>query len=130
MANQVPVWDCGLTQAAATLATKQFHAVKVTGAFAVNLASVAGEAVYGVVQNNPAQGEAATVRRIGVSKAVAGAEIAAGANVMAGADGRLITLAGDDAVCLGVALEGAGAANVVFTLSLIAFGGQTPTDTD
>lgn len=123
MATQQPLWCDGNCLAAANLATKQFHAVKITAARAVNLSTVAGEKVFGILQNNPASGEAATVMRIGLTKVVAGAAIAAGAAVMAGADGRVITAATTGSTIIGHALEAANNANEIISVSLMAHGG-------
>ena len=68
--------------AGASLTAKQFHAVK--------LASTAGEVVavnattdaaLGILQNNPADGEVAEVRILGVSKMAMAAAVAAGTDL-------------------------------------------------
>ena len=56
----------------------QFLAVKLTASRQVNLANTGGEAVLGILQNTPAQGQAADIGFVGVSKAVVGAAVAAG----------------------------------------------------
>lgn len=66
--------------AAADLSTKQFYFVKKnTTAFQFALASVDGEVVAGVLQDKPAAaGRAACVAFLGVTKIVAGENLAAG----------------------------------------------------
>lgn len=80
--------------AAADLSAAQFLFVKITGELAINLAG-AGEAVDGVLQNKPAAaGRAATVWGPGTaSKVVAGAAVAAGADVTPDAAGKAVTSA-------------------------------------
>lgn len=94
--------------AAADLSAKQFFCVKVTAENAVNLAG-AGEAVDGVLQNKPTSGQEATVWGVGsTTKAVAGAAVAAGADVTPDANGKLVT-AGTGDYILGRALFAASA---------------------
>lgn len=79
--------------ASADLSGSQFLFVKCDGEKAVNLAG-AGEAVEGVLQNNPEAGVAATVWGIGsVSKVWSGAAVAAGAFVTPNAAGKGVTAA-------------------------------------
>src|SRR6185437_13679647 len=48
----------------------QFLAVKICGSRQVQVASGGGDAIYGILQNKPAAGQAADVGIMGVSKAV------------------------------------------------------------
>lgn len=76
-------------EAAADLTAKQFYIVKLDTAGKVVLASFAGEAVFGVLQNAPNTGEAALVRTLGVSKVKSGAAFTnAGVNVQTTAAGK------------------------------------------
>lgn len=124
MAVQTSGTEVGIWTAAVDLSAvaNQFRCVKVTGAFAVNLTTVAGEGVAGILQNKPALGEAAGVRISGVSKCVAGAAIAANAKVMAGADGRILTAATLGSKIIGEALEAAAAANEIITVLINSAG--------
>ena len=76
--------------AAADLTAKQFYAIKID---TNGLAAVAGagEAGIGILQNNPGLGQSAAVQVDGISKARAGATIAAGAPLASNASGLLIT---------------------------------------
>jgi hypothetical protein len=122
MAVQTPGINIGICTAAADLsaASNQFRAVRVTAAFAVNLTNAAGQATIGILQNKPASGQPADIVMVGVSKAVAGAAITVGSEVMAGADGRIITAATAGSNVIGVALEAAANANEVITVALNA----------
>jgi len=126
MAVTIPGFKTGICSAAADLSAKQFHAVKITAAFAVNLTSVAGESTFGVLQNTPTSGQAAEVMHTGVTKVVAGAAISAGADVMAGADGRVITAATAGSKIIGRALEAAVNANEIVSVYLNAGAGNIP----
>lgn len=106
--------------AAADLSANQYHALRVTAAWTVNTTNAAGMACLGVLQNKPASGAAAEVMQSGITKAIAGAAISAGAEVMAGADGRIITAATAGSNVIGIALEAAGAANEVISIALNA----------
>lgn len=73
---------------------------------------------YGVLQNDPASGETATVCIGGICKAEAGEAIAIGDRIAAADDGQFITeataVAGEPIV--GIARTAAGAAGEVFSL--------------
>jgi len=120
MAVQTPGINIGICTAAADLSAQQFRAMRVTGDFQVNVANAAGQAVIGILQNKPTSGQSADVMMAGVSKAIAGAAIAAGAEVMAGADGRIITAATAGSNVIGIALNAAGNANEIISVALNA----------
>jgi Uncharacterized conserved protein (DUF2190) len=91
MAVEAPGLDVGYLTANADLSAKQYLAVAVSGAdFQVNVVGN-GVKALGVLQNAPTSGQAADVRVIGVSKAVAGAAYARGVMLMSNASGQLIT---------------------------------------
>lgn len=98
--------------AAADLTTKQFRVMTVNSS---GQAAVAGatDLAVGLLQNKPGSGQAATVAFGGISKAVAGGTVAAGARVTADANGAVIaaTTAGDAVV--GVALAGGAAGEII-----------------
>lgn len=117
MATESPlIHDGSQTTAAADLSTKQFYAVKITAARAVNLASSGGEGIYGILQNKPASGDAADVGIIGVTKAIAGGTIAAGDLLMTDTSGKLITATSTNHA-VGQALE-AGVLNQIITMAI------------
>jgi hypothetical protein len=95
----------------------QYLAVKITAARQVNLANTGGEAVLGILQNTPASGQACDVGFVGVSKAVAGAAVAAGAELMTDTSARVITRTSTNHQ-VGVALEAATAAGQLISIVL------------
>jgi uncharacterized protein DUF2190 len=101
--------------AGADLSAKQFHWVKESAGGLVSCG--AGDDPLGVLQNNPGNGEAATVRVMGVSKLVADAAVAQGARVASSADGQGVT-AGVNTAFAGMALAAAGAAGEIFPVLL------------
>lgn len=108
MAYEIPGFMDGTEVAAADLSTSQFLCVKETSN-GINLCTVAGEEVYGVLQNKPAAGQAANVMQDGVSKCKAGAAVAKGALIMTNASGKVITAATAGSSIIGQAKEAAGA---------------------
>ncbi len=109
MAVEQRVLSVGICKAAADLSAKQFYCVKVTAAESVNIATVAGEAVLGVLQNKPKSGEVADVMVIGITKIEVGSgNLAAGAQWESAADGTGITAA-TGKVGMGTVLIGASA---------------------
>ena len=104
----------------------QFLAVKITAARSVNIATSGGEAIYGILQNKPTSGQAADVGILGVSKAVAGAVCTGGNFLMTDTSGRLIPVTGTNHR-VAVAIEGAAATSVIFTVELLGAGGWTAT---
>jgi hypothetical protein len=73
--------------------------------------------VVGVLQNKPAAaGRDATVAYAGVTKAVAGGSITAGARVTADANGAVVAAASAGDAVLGVALTGASSGDIISVL--------------
>lgn len=109
--------------AAADLSTHQYKFVKVTASEAVNIATVLGEAVLGVLQNKPtASGREAEVAIAGsVTKVLSNAAIAAGARVTAAANAKATTaLATHNAA--GVALNASTGADQLISVLLLPTG--------
>jgi hypothetical protein len=101
--------DIGWVTAAADLSAKQFYIVKLTADESVNVGSSAGEAVFGVLQNDPASGAAAIVRVGGVSKVLCGTGgLSAQDLVQTDAAGKGITATSGD-YSVGVCVKGAAA---------------------
>lgn len=108
--------DIGFMTAAADLSAKQYFIVDVTADKQVNLASSAGQAVMGVLQNDPISGAAAIVRTGGVSKVEVGTGgLSAGDLVQANANGEAIAAATGD-YTVGMCLIGAAAGEVATIL--------------
>jgi hypothetical protein len=127
--------------AAADFTGKQFHLVKVDANGKAALAGL-GEAAVGVLQDNVPAGEPACVRVHGITKVVADAAIAAGANVKSSADAQAATAAAttvntsdagaaSDPVIgsnvIGVALEAAANAGEIISMLLLQRGGVPTT---
>lgn len=106
--------------AGADLSAGQYLGVKVDGSGNAIACSVNGEQAYGVLLNDPASGEEATVAISGITKAEAGGAIAVGANVAVDADGQFITAATAD-IIVGIARSAAGAAGEVFSLDFRSY---------
>lgn len=112
-AYEVPGLKIGTLTAAADLSTHQFKCVKMTST-GINVCGVAGEGVEGILQNKPAAlGQEVELMCNGISKAVAGAAITKGAQVMTDASGRVITAATAGSKIIGVALEAAANAGEI-----------------
>lgn len=104
------------TTAAADLSAKQYLGVKLSAARAVNVVAASTDVPYGVLQNKPTSGQAADVCLFGLTKAVAGGTIAAGAKLMFNASAQVITWAsGAGNTVVGQALE-AGVVNQVISI--------------
>lgn len=100
------------------LTAKQFHAMKLDGAKEVVDAD-AGEALIGILQNDPAEGEAASVAYLGVSKVKLGAAVnTVGTRLAANADGELIAATTGDYIA-GIALETGAENDLISALILI-----------
>lgn len=89
-----------------SLAAAQFKFVTLESDGQVDLADSAGENCIGVLLNNPAAGEAATVAISGKVMVTSGGTIAAGAAIQSDASGDALTAASGDYV-MGYALEAA-----------------------
>lgn len=125
MATEQKAFSVGTQLANADLSAKQFYAVKLanaSGVAQVALATAAGEGIFGILQNKPVSGAVADVCVLGVTKAVAGAAITSGAQIMTTAAGKVITAATAGSAVIGWALESAGADGEVITICLTAGG--------
>lgn len=71
--------------------TGQFLAVYLTASRTLTVDATGGLEIYGILQNNPKLGQACDVVIFGVTKMVAGATVAAGADLMTNASGQMIT---------------------------------------
>lgn len=95
----------------ASLATKQFYAVKLDTDGTVIVGSANGTGLVGVLQNKPVVGAAALVRFIGTSKVVSGGTIAVGAWVTSTTGGTVVATTSDHDVVLGRFIGTAAAAS-------------------
>lgn len=103
--------------AAADLSNNRWRCMTVNSSGQAALAN-ATALTAGILQNKPGAGQPATVCYAGVSKAVAGAAVTAGARVRSDANGKVVpaTVAGN--AVIGIALESAGADNDVISVLL------------
>ena len=100
------------------LSTKQYYAVKMNATEEIVLASTAGETMLGVLQDAPAAaGRTCEVALEGISKAVGGASIDAGAAVEVGAGGKFVTLT--TGPIAGIAVTACGGDEQQFSLDII-----------
>lgn len=102
------------------LSSAQFKFVTLESDGQIDLADAAGENAIGVLLNDPASGEAATVAVSGKVMVTSGGTIAAGAQIQTDASGDALTAATGDVV-LGYALE-AAVDGQVFAIELIQGG--------
>lgn len=112
----------GVLKAAADLSAKQFFAVKLDANGDVVL-SGDGDLSLGILQNAPILGEACEIEMDGISKTVAGAAVAIGAEVAANAAGKLITAVAGKRV-VAVALQAAAGDLSVFSTKVIGLSGR------
>ena len=106
------------------LSSSQFKFVTLESDGEVDLADAAGENAIGVLINDPAADEAATVVMSGKVMVTSGGTIAAGAQIQTDASGDALTAAAGDVV-LGYALESA-VDGQVFAIELIQGGNVVP----
>lgn len=92
MAHQSNGTDISLV-AGADLSAAQFKAVKVNSSGQAILADADDLNAIGVLQNNPASGQTASVRIAGVTKYLAGGTVASGAVVTSDANGDAVATA-------------------------------------
>lgn len=88
MATTDPLYCIPGLSASADLSAKQFHFVKMSGDGTVTVCAAVTDKPIGILQNNPASGEAATVAAFGVSKVKADAALTAGESVGTSADAQ------------------------------------------
>lgn len=110
--------------ASESLATHQYKAMELSTTTVARTNATTDSAI-GILQNNPGSGEAAVVCLLGISKAIAGAAIAAGAKVSVTNDGKLQTAATGQHV-LGICVEAAAADGDVFALFVCPGGAPLP----
>lgn len=102
--------------AGADLSAQQFRGVKLNAAGALVLGNATDLNQIGVLQNNPGNGQPATVRISGVTKARAGGVVTAGDRVTTDLNGNFIVATTGRQV-MGIAMTSA-VANDIFTILL------------
>ena len=106
----------GLT-ASASLTTKQYYFVKMSGEKTVTVCAATTDKPIGVLQNNPASGEEATVCAIGVTKVSGDADLNYGDSIGTSADGEAAAYTASDTTkyIVGQVIEGNTAAHGLVT---------------
>ena len=90
------------------VSTLQFRAVELSAAFQVDVCDNAADLPVGVLQNKPAAaGRAAEIRSQGITKWEAGGTVAFGDKVGTDSVGRAVAKTANNAIYIGIALEGA-----------------------
>jgi len=114
--------ECVTKEAGSDLSAGQYKCVNVSSDGQVDLVASKGAAIYGVLQDKPAAvGRACQVGINGVTKVLAGAVIAAGAEVICDATGRVITKDATDQHVLGTAEEAAVAAGNIIAVRIKSY---------
>lgn len=121
--NTISQMDFGQAIAATDLTGKLYFAGVLTGE-SVDVAATAGGRVDCVIHTDSPAGISSRVVFKGVTKAVAGAAVAAGADVAVNASGQFVTAAATNVV-VGKAITAAGAAGEVLTINF--YGADTYT---
>lgn len=85
--------------------------------------TTAGAGGIGILQNRPNTGETAKVGIVGVSKAIAGAAVTAGAQVTNDTNGKIVAAATGD-IAIGWALQAAGAEDELLSVLIAPATGQ------
>lgn len=105
--------------ATATLAAKQYYVVQLSStAGECKVATSGTSQVIGVVQNDPAAGEAAEVAFVGIAKVAVEASTTKGSYLTSSSTGRAKTTTTDGNVCIGVALEAYSTAGGIISVLL------------
>lgn len=115
MAYEIPVQNTSLITDA-DYSSNQYYAMKVNSSGLATICG-AGDNALGILQDKPESGEVANVMVLGESKAMYGATVTAGANLMTDGSGRLIPATGTNPV-IAVAKEG-GVVGEIHTVYLV-----------
>lgn len=121
MAFENDVLDISL-QADGDLDVYQYHFVKITADNKVGICTGATDNPIGVLQNQPLDTQVARVRIHGVSRVMAGGAIVAGNKVGTDGNGEGIAKTVSKTEYMGIALVGAGAAELA---TVLVFGYRT-----
>lgn len=103
--------------AGGNLAAHQYKAVKMASTVgAVIVAAAATDQVVGILQNDPAEGEPAIVCAGGITKALRGTTIAAGAHVASDTTGQLQTTSSANDTVVGMCIIAGSTAGDLVTV--------------
>ena len=110
----------GFKATATSLATKQFYVVQhASTAGQCKLASTSDDEILGVLQNEPAGGEAAAIAVAGVCKAAAEASVTAGCALTASTTGRVKKTTTDKHKVVGYALQASSSAGDIIAINVV-----------
>jgi hypothetical protein len=120
MATAGAYWALPNVIATGSLASYQYYVVKAgSTAATVKVATTkATDAILGILQNDPASGEAAEVAFMGVCLALAEASVGYGEKLTCSSTGRVKKAASDGDEVVGVALKASGAAGDLIPVML------------
>lgn len=121
MSTQAFLWDHSF-KAENDLSAKQYYIVEYSGVDQVDVCDAAADRGIGVLQNEPAAGQAAKVRLMGISMVVSdgsGTAIAAGDHVGPGATGKAVKKATADYSVIGIAMDASSADGTVIRVLMI-----------
>jgi len=119
----VPDWSASAEN---SLATKQYYCLEYSAADQVDVCDGATDQVIGVLQNDPAAGEEATVRSFGITKVVSdgnAAAIVVGDLLGTNATGKAVKKTTDTDKLCGLALDASTADGTVIRM-LLTIGAQ------
>lgn len=126
MANFGQYWSIPGLVATSTLASSQYYVVQLSStAGEVKLATSGTSKIIGIVQNDPAAGEAADVAFVGIVKAACEASTTIGAYLTSSSTGRVKITTTDTNTAVGIALEAYSTAGGIIR---VLMGGIVPCD--
>lgn len=104
-AFEVPVLVWGTQPAHVSLASSQFLGVYVNSTNGIDVQTTAGSAIAGVLQNNPAAGQAAEIMTLGVTKMLCGVAQNPGTPVYVNGSGATTGSASGNNVIIGYLVD-------------------------
>ena len=111
--------ECISIPSSGDLSASQYLGIDINSSGLAAVVASSGAEGIGILQNKPTStSEAATVATEGISKAVAGAAITAGAKVMFSAAGKVITATGTGKHVIGKAVTAASGDGIVISVLL------------
>jgi len=114
MAIEQQVYDITM-KTATDLSSSQYYWVQVSDDFTCAIATAAVADLLGLLQNKPESGQAAQVRRVGISKAILGETVTAGQLLTSDANGKSVVATSGQRYGA-IALEGGDDGDIVSVL--------------
>ena len=118
MASYGQAWCIPGLAATGSLASNQYYVVQAAStAGTVKVATTkATDKILGILQNDPASGEAAEVAFLGICKAAAETSVVYGEHLTVSSTGRVKTVAADGDRVVGIALESSSTAGDIIRI--------------